>query len=177
MTYFGRMMKMTNNKKIIIDERQQKSIGVISNFVVIFTMIYLLIEITYKYITTKDIATSTWEIVLLILMSVVFSIGMKLNKEINLPTSLLGRILPSDHSKEAKQSRVKTYLLKSVAFGTALTAITIFFTFFIEIEQQLETIEYVGEFFGLVIIYFVFSYIFGEYNIKKYNRYMENLDN
>lgn len=166
-----------SNKKIIIDERQQKSVGNISTLIVILAIIYLLVEITYKYITTKDILTTSWEIVLLMLMSIVFSIGMKLNKEINLPTSFLGRTLPTDTSKESKQNRMKSYLLKAFAFSTALTLITLFFTFFIVVEEKLSAIQYIGEFFGLFIVYIIFSYISGEYNIKKYNKYMKSLDN
>lgn len=169
----------SNSKNIfpMIDERQERTVGSVSSFIVIITFIYLITEITYKYISTKDILTASWEIVLILLIGTIYTIGMRLEKEINLPTNFLGKKLPIDNSKKSKKSRIKAYLLKSLAFSTAITAITLFFTYFIEVEERLGAIEYVGEFLGLIAVSFVLSYIFGEYNIKKYHKYMESLDN
>ena len=67
-------MKMKNNQSNnnenypMIDERQRRSIGDVSTIIVIVTILYLLVEITYKYVTTKDILTTSWEIILLLLM-------------------------------------------------------------------------------------------------------------
>lgn len=57
-----------NENYPMIDERQRRSIGDVSTIIVIVTILYLLVEITYKYVTTKDILTTSWEIILLLLM-------------------------------------------------------------------------------------------------------------
>ncbi|HHX77147.1 MAG TPA: hypothetical protein GX697_02170 [Firmicutes bacterium] len=64
------MMKIKNNKSNsnnkfpIIDERQERAIGSVSSIIVVFTIIYLITETTYKYISTKDILTASRELVL-----------------------------------------------------------------------------------------------------------------
>lgn len=165
-----------NNNYPIIDERQKKVVGDISSFILLITIIYLLVEIAYKYTTTKDILTTSWEIVLIILISIIYTVGMSLKKEIDLPKSFLGKKLPTGNSKKIKRIRIKSYLLKSIFFSTAITAITLFFTF-TGVEKKLRVIEYISEFLGLILIYFLLSYIISEYNIKKYNKYMKSLDN
>ena len=47
-----------NENYPMIDERQRRSIGDVSTIIVIVTILYLLVEITYKYVTTKDILTT-----------------------------------------------------------------------------------------------------------------------
>ncbi|WP_062532982.1 hypothetical protein [Jeotgalibaca dankookensis] len=164
-----------NGNYPMIDERQRRSIGDVSTIIVVLTIFYLLVEITYKYVTTKDILTTSWEIILLLLIGFIYLIGIKTNKEMNLPTSFLGKQLPTDQSSKAKIRRIKAYVIESLASSAAITGLTLFFTF-IEVEVKLSLIEYIVSFFGLMAIYFVLSYLLGEYNIKKYNKYMENLD-
>lgn len=165
-----------NENYPMIDERQRRSIGDVSTIIVIVTILYLLVEITYKYVTTKDILTTSWEIILLLLIGFIYLIGIRSNKEMNLPTSFLGKQLPTDQSNEAKVRRIKAYFIESLASSTAITGLTLFFTF-IEVEVKLSVIEYISSFLGLMTVYFVLSYLWGEYNIKKYNQYMKSLDN
>lgn len=169
--------KKTEHKQTypVIDERQGKAVGQVSTIIVVFTVIYLLIEATYKYITTQDILMATWEIILLVLIGSIFLLGIRSNKEMNLPTSFLGKSLPTEESKKARNIRLKSYLIESITSSAVITGISLFFTF-IEVEEPLSVPEYSVGFIGFIAIYFIMSYIFGEYSIKKYNKYMANLD-
>ncbi|MBJ8349484.1 hypothetical protein [Streptococcus zalophi] len=164
-----------SNNYPVIDERLKKSIGDVSTIIVVVTIIYLLVEAFYKYVTTKNILTTTWEIALLLLIVAIFLIGIKSNKEMTLPTSFLGKQLPTSQSIEAKRNRIKAYLIESVVTSAVITGLTFFFEF-IGIEVKLSLSEYIASFLGLMVVYLILSYLLGEHNIKKYNKYMEELE-
>lgn len=164
------------NNKSPMDEREQKVIGDVSTTIVLITIMYLLVEIIYKYVTTRDILTTSWEIGLILTIGITFVVGMSLKREINLPKNFLGVKLPTSNSKGDKKTRLKSYFLGSLAFSIAITVITLFFTF-IGVDERLKTIIYIGEFVGLIVMLFALNYIIGEYKIRKYNKYMKTLDN
>ncbi|MGF3113624.1 hypothetical protein [Facklamia sp. P9177] len=94
------MKKKANNEIYpIIDERQRKYIGELSSIIVVVTIFYLLVEITYKYVRTKDISATNWEIILLLLIGIIYLIGLRSDKELFLPTSFSGKKLTIGKSK------------------------------------------------------------------------------
>lgn len=159
----------------ILDERQEQAIGNSGVVITLITFFYLLIEITYKYVSTKDILSCNWEIVLLIIMSAVFAVANRKQKELNLPKSILGRPLPTEETKTAHKRRVISYFLEALCFAVGMTVFTV--TFSLMGVEEVYSILLLGlEFVGLFIVSFVLDYIWGEHLCKKYNQWLRTID-
>lgn len=159
-----------------MDERQHEIVGTASTIATLVTFFYLLAEITYKFITTKNILNCGWEIVLIMIISVIFFIVMRLKKEMDIPKTFFGKILTTELTKEARKIRIKTYLLNSLFFALSVTVISLVFTLITESVESLSTLAAAGEFFGLFVISAILSYFWYEYQVKAYNKYIDNLE-
>ena len=67
-------MRLNIIKNKAIDEMQERLMGRAGIICVEITILYLIIECIYKYITTKDILNCTWEIGLILIIAVVFRV-------------------------------------------------------------------------------------------------------
>lgn len=180
MNYFGKNdliiggVKM-NNKNNVFDEMQQKVIGDAGVVCTVITFIYLLVECVYKYVKTKDIFSCTWELGLLILISLIFYLFVSRIKEMNIPKTFIGRKeLPTDNSKESKKKRVISYLAEALAFSVALSVITFGFSKMgIDIVNNTEILI---DAVGLFAVAMVINFIVGEYSCNKYEIWKKSLD-
>ena len=163
-----------NNKNNVFDEMQQKVIGDAGVVCTVVTFIYLLVECVYKYIKTKDIFSCTWELGLLILISLIFYIFVSRIKEMNVPKTFLGRKLPTDKSKESKKKRIISYLIEALAFSIALSVITFGFSKMgVDIVSNTEILI---DAVGLFVVAMVINFIVGEYSCNKYEIWKKSLD-
>ena len=163
-----------NNKNNVFDEMQQKVVGDAGVVCTVITFIYLLVECVYKYIKTKDIFSCTWELGLLILISLIFYIFVSRIKEMNVPKTFLGRKLPTDKSKESKKKRIISYLIEALAFSIALSVIT--FGFSKIGVDAVSNIDILIEAVGLFVVAMGINFIVGEYSCNKYELWKKSLD-
>jgi hypothetical protein len=169
----GRKYNALGNK--ILDERQERSIGNAGGIISLITFFYLLIEITYKYVSTKDILSCNWEIVLLIIILFIFTVATRKQKELNLPKSIFGRTLPTEKTKAARKNRVISYSLSSLFFAVSIIVLTVVFSL-LGVEEVYSILFLSLEFVGLFIISFILDYVLGEHRCKKYNHWLETID-
>lgn len=153
----------------VSDEMQEKVLGRACIVCTIVTLIYLLIEATYKYITTKDILNSTWEIALVIIICIILKFGTKNQKEMNLPKSILGNTLPTEKTMSARIKRIIAYVCDSIFFAV----VSVFFSYILDSTTPRYLIfEAISSF----IISLVIDYKVGEKRCKKYHEWEESLD-
>jgi len=171
-----------------MDERQFKIASRSWAITVLITYIYLLVEITYKYSTTKDISACTWEIVLLIVMTVVMWISQRKDEAVSLPRTISGKEVSTELNSQGKHSRLKYYFIDSFVFSVSMIIISVIFYlfaniplgFYFKISEVSEGFNLfictVIEFTILFLVSFMFNYIWIEYKVKKYNKAIQKLE-
>lgn len=163
-----------NNKDGMLDEMQQKVVGDAGVICTVVTFIYLLVECVYKYVKTKDIFSCTWELGLLILISLILYVFVSRIKEMSIPKTVLGRKLPTDKSKESKKKRIISYLVEAATFSIALAIITFVFSKMgVEVVSNMNILI---ETLGLFVVAMVINFIVGEYSCNKYEIWKKSLD-
>lgn len=75
----------------------------------------------YKYIKYKETANLTIEITLLIFTFLIYIIYILTAKKIFVPETLTGKPLPLSQDKTSKKLRIKSYIIKSLVFASAIT--------------------------------------------------------
>lgn len=172
MSYSGKIeggtMRNHNNKKAF-DEMQEKSLGEAGVICTSVAIMYLTIEATYKYVTTRDISNSSWEIILILIICAVFSLVIRGQKEMNLPKSTLGKVLPTEQMGYARNQRIISYVCDSVLFSIALTAITYAIDSGSLFKLLIEAVL-------LFIISLTLNYAIGERKCRKYEEWEKSLD-
>lgn len=161
-----------------MDERQRKVIGEAIAYAGVIAFLYEILVIIIKLIQTNDIKTSYTEIGLLVIMSIVVIGYLQVKKEYRLPKTITGKILPVENSKEDKIARIIYYVRDSLR----LTIIFLFFTIAtgrIIVPISLmgsKTLSYIAQFFIEFITFFIINFVWYEYNVKKYKKHLESLD-
>lgn len=163
---------------INMDERQ-KSIIVnslaCSAVIAIFTR---LATFLFKFFKNRSFNDVSSEIRILVIGGLIVLIYHILNKEYDVPTTFLGKALPTGNSKKEKISRTINYMANGFKLG-------IVFSIFdyvsgtdivslpgIESKLLLNIVNFLINF----IVFFTINLIWGEFNVKKYNRYNSLLD-
>ena len=162
------------NKNGVFDEMQQKVVGDAGVVCTVVTFIYLLVECVYKYIKTKDIFSCTWELGLLILISVIFYLFVGRIMEMIVPKPVFGRALPTDKSKESKRKRMVSYVVEALVFSIALSVISFGFS-----KMGVDAMGYTEilvEAVGLFVVAGLINFIAGEYSCNKYEKWIKSLD-
>lgn len=162
-------MRLNIIKNKAIDEMQERLMGRAGIICVEITILYLIIECIYKYITTKDILNCTWEIGLILIIAVVFRVITRNDKEMNLPKSILGKRLPTEQTKGAKMKRVFAYLCDSMIF----TTVQVIFTYILDSESPTYILI---EAIMIFTISFVIDYKMGEKRCRSYEEWESSLD-
>jgi len=162
-----------------LDERQKKriikSLGM-ATFLAFFSSVFITI---IKFIYTKSFESAYTDISLAIIISVTIILYHISNKEYNVPKTISGKILPIGNSKEAKKSRLTYYVRDSIP-------ITIIFSIFdIMAPDRLiipvplmgsKLLSYAINSLIRFIIFFIIDYLWGEYNVKKQNKFNDSLE-
>lgn len=173
------------NKKTNSDERTLKNTGTAAVITLVLIWVALLVIGIVK--TVKYGAESTTEEILLFLGSLLVFLIFKHRKEdVDLPVSFLGNPLPTGLGGEDKKARIKAYIIDSLANGAILTALNITlnrinrnFNFtVIELGSPTSTviINALIDLAVMGVVFMVINYTWGEHNIKKYNKILEEYE-
>lgn len=163
-----------------LDERQEKrifsSLGM-SSFIAFF---YSIFSIIFRFIKTKQMRSSYIEIGLLAIISIINVYYHIASKEYDTPTTFSGKSLPLGDCKKDKNSRLIHYIKD----GIKLTLVFLIFDIMnpnrliVSIPLVgLKSLSYILNSFIRFIIFFILNLLWGEYNVKKQNKFNESLEN
>ena len=170
------------NKNVTSDERTAKNTGTAA--VVTLALIWAALIIIGIYKTIKFGAESTTEEILIFLGSLlVFLIFKHRKDDVDLPESFLGKPLPTGLHGVDKKARIKSYIIDSLINGGILAVLNISLH---EINPNFSftTIDFSNTVLTILIngvmdlavmsaVFMLINYIWGEHNIKKYNKLLE----
>ena len=184
-------MKKTQNKPVpVMDERQKEITQKAVVFGFFFLILCLLSATIYRIVTTGD---AGWELFSIIGSSVVILLARRILGDVEQPTDLMNRPLPTGNSKADRQCRCKTYALGSLIFGLTFGVMDILvIKFGTAGTEELALTEYlfpqlssgmtltvtaIIAFTSAFLISFIFDYLVGEYfKVRRYNNLMAQLD-
>lgn len=161
---------MNKKKKRIVDERDEKNLGIASQCALRVVVIYTIIKIIYylDFSALNTLGFLLWDGLLLVIIGITLFIVTRMRKTYPLPrTHREGKQVAGNH-KEARKDRIKkSYLPKALIFSVSWTLASTLRSGFISI---LVTVI-------LFIIYFLITFgvvfVWGEWNIKSYNQSFE----
>ena len=170
------------NKNVNSDERTAKNTGTAA--VITLALVWAALIIIGVYKTFKFGAESTTEEILLFLGSLlVFLIFKHRKDDVDLPESFFGKPLPTALHGEDKKARIRSYISDSLINGGILTVLNIslnrlnpnFSYTTIDFSDTVLTILINGALDLTVLrsVFMLINYIWGEHNIKKYNKLIE----
>ena len=170
------------NRNINSDERTAKNTGTAAVITLALLWVALLIIGVVK--TVKTGAGSTTEEILLFLGSLlVFLIFKHRKDDVDLPESFLGKPLPTGLSGADKRARIKAYLVDSLINGGILAVLNVTLHR-INANFSFTTIDFSTPFLTILLngvldlcvlgaVFMLINYVWGEHNIKKYNKLLE----
>ena len=162
---------MSKKRNTVIDERDEKNIGIASQYALRIVIFYTVIKIIYylDFNALDNLSFLLWDFVLLLAIGITYYVVTRMRKTYHLPrTHREGKQVAGNH-KEARGDRVKkSYLPKTLSFASAWIIASTLRSGFISVWVTLI----------LFIIYFLitFAVVFawGEWNVKSYNRSFED---
>lgn len=171
------------NRNINSDERTAKNTGTAAVITLALLWVALLIIGVVK--TVKTGAGSTTEEILLFLGSLlVFLIFKHRKDDVDLPESFLGKPLPTGLGGADKRARIKAYLVDSLINGGILAVLNVTLHR-INANFSFTTIDFSTPFLTILLngvldlcvlgaVFMLINYVWGEHNIKKYNKLLED---
>ncbi|GGA63712.1 hypothetical protein [Ornithinibacillus halotolerans] len=171
-----------------MDERSQQMIARGIGITLALLYVGLFVSAIWKYVDTKDIANSTLEIIFIVLIPASIAWFARKDESLSIPKMVSGENVPTELTKEARKSRKKYYFWDSVGFAIAVLILTILSTFFIEkdwqhlllfpnLNETWNIIYVLGmEFIMSIIVFFAISFVWEEWNVRKYNKKLEDLE-
>ena len=184
-------MKQTQNKSVpVMDERQKEITQKAIVFGFFFLILCLLIATVHRIVTTGE---AGWELFSIIGSSIVILLARRLLGDVEQPTDLMNRPLPTGNSKADRRCRCKSYVLGSLIFGLTFGVMDILvIKFGTAGTEELALTEYLFPqlsagmtlavtaliaFASAFLISFLFDYLVGEYvKVRRYNKLMAQLD-
>ena len=172
-----------------MDERNQKFIARGMAITLGLVYLYLLGSSIWKYVSTKDITTITWEIILIVMIPASIAWFARKDESLMIPKMVTGEQLPTSSDDKSKKRRKRYYFWDSLGLATVFLILTIIGTFFIEKDWQylllfpqwsemtniIVTLSM--EFIISIIVFYAISYVWDEWNIKRYNQKLDELEN
>lgn len=173
-----------------MDERSQRIIAGGMGITLALLYMGLFILCIWKYITTGDITNSTWELILVVMIPASIWWFSRKDESLMIPkmSGTTGQELPVENDFETKQVRKKSYIWDALGLATVFLLLTIVDSLFIQkgwsyfnlLPQFSETLNIAVslflEFALSVLVFYAISFVWGEWNIKKYNRKLEELE-
>lgn len=161
---------MSKKKNRIVDERDERNLGIASQYGLRVVVIYTIIKIIY-YLDLSALDTLgflIWDFILLLVIGITLLMVTRMKKTYPLPRTYLGKKQIPDNHKEARGDRIKkSYLPKALIFSVSWTLASTLRSGFISI---LVTVI-------LFIIYFLITFgvvfVWGEWNVKSFNQSFE----
>lgn len=159
-------------KKIFeYDEMEKEVIGKACIACTITAIVYSMGVGLYKYIVTKDIYNCKYEIGLIIILAIVYSLFIKERKEMNHPKTIWGKRIPIHNDKKSVFIR-RIYCALDSLVGTIIFQI-IFYN--VVYHAGLSYIAWESIF--LYVIAYIIEYFYIEGKCKEYKEWEELLDN
>jgi hypothetical protein len=171
-----------------MDERRISIGARAMGMTLVITYFYILIVAISKYVNTKDITNSAWEIGLLVLIPFSILWFSRKDESIMLPKKFRGSELPIGSDVKTRKQRKKHYAIDSIGLSIGFAIVTMIAVFFIEKDEKglllfsnlnktLNWILIVGiEVIVGFIVFYAIAYIWGEWSIKRYNRKLDELE-
>lgn len=173
-----------------MDERSQKIIAGGMGITLALLYFGLFVLCIWKYVTTGDITNSTWELILIVMIpaSILWFSRKDVSLMIPKMSGTTGQELPTENDFETKQKRKKSYIWDSIGLAAVFLVLDIVDSLFIQkdwsyfnfLPQLSGTLNMVTslflEFILSVLVFYAISFIWGEWQIKKYNRKLEKLE-
>lgn len=180
-------MKQQNK---VPDERQKEIFRKSCCTAYIFLVLCVGASLIYKVFTTESMS---WEFWALIGCCLVMLISRRIYGDIEVPTDIKDRPLPTGNSREDRKARKKDYAIRSVIFASAFAVMDVLLMATGRNDvSELELAEYlfpslnklttvivtaVIAFVGMFIISYIFDYIVGEkFKVARYNKMIAELD-
>ncbi|WP_342431282.1 hypothetical protein [Neobacillus sp. FSL H8-0543] len=172
-----------------MDERSQKFIARGMAITLGLVYLYLLVSGIWKYVSTKDITNSTWEIILIVMIPASIGWFARKDESLMIPKMVTGEQIPTGSDDQSKKRRKRYYFWDSLGLATVFLILTIIGTFLIEKDWQnlllfpqwsVMTNIFVTlsmEFIISIIVFYAISYLWDEWNIKRYNQKLDDLEN
>ncbi len=177
-------MKQRKNQ-VKTDERTIKNTGtaaVITLAVIWVSLIIIGIVKTVKY----GAESITEEMIIFLGSMVLFLILKHRGDDVDLPESFSGKPLPASLSREDKLTRLKAYAVDSLINGAFLAALNValnkinpnFHYTVIAFSGGIlnSVLNFVIDTLVLFAVFMLVNYFWGEHNVKKYNKMMEEND-
>ena len=164
------------------DERTLAGVGKASVITLYFTYIYLILIMVIKILKTKSFDSSVSDVILFLLITATFLIASRLNKEYSpsLPVSMTGKTLNTDLTGKGKQNRIFKYLRDSVITTLSITLGVYLLNWYTKGSDSYKESGFLSETVTWLITLFVVSfftnYSLNERKIKKYVRYLQELE-
>ncbi|MEH7177578.1 hypothetical protein [Neobacillus vireti] len=172
-----------------MDERSQNFIARGMAITLGIVYLYLIVSCIWKYISTKDITNSKLEINLIVMIPVLIGWFARKDESLMIPKMVTGELIPTGFDHQSKKRRKRYYFLDSLGLAVVFLILTIIVTFLIEKEwqhlllfpqwgEQINIIVTLSmEFLISIIVFYAISYVWDEWNVKRYNRKLDALEN
>ncbi|RFB17254.1 hypothetical protein DZB84_09280 [Bacillus sp. HNG] len=171
-----------------MDERSQQQIAKGLAITLGIVYISLFSFAIWKYVSTKDISSITWELVFIVMIPASIVWFARRDESLTIPKMISGNLIDTGLSKKSQSKRKKYYFLDSLGFAMVVLILTIITNFFIEKEWQhfplfpqmsevsniIVTLSI--EFVISLVVFFTISYVWEEFNIRRYNRKLDELE-
>lgn len=173
-----------------MDERNQKIIAAGMGITLALLYLGLFVLCIWKYITTGDITNSSFELLLIVLIPASIWWFSRKDESLMIPkmSGTTGKELPTEDDLETKQFRRKSYIWDSFGLATVFLILAIgdslfiqkdwsYFNLLPQLSEMLNiTVSLILEFVLSVLMFYAISFLWGEWQIKKYNRKLEELE-
>lgn len=158
---------MSEKKKVVVDERDEKNFGIASRWALKVVVLYTIVKMIYylDFHGTKDLSFLLWDGVLLLVIALTLFIGTRVRKTYNLPkTYREGKASTGNRKDRIKES----YLPKALLFSAGATVASGLRSGFISILVTAI----------LFLVYFIVIFLgilsWGEFNVKSYNKSLDD---
>lgn len=150
---------ITDERLIEVNNRGLAAAGIIAIF-------YCIGMIIYKGVAKEELAVNEL-ILLLVMVGATYFVELK-NHVYDIPKAF-GHQLNTAETRSARLSRIKYYLLDSLVFATVLGVLSL-------LDEKLSIVDSLIEFGGSFVVSFVIDFIWREFMVKRYNKYMKSLE-
>lgn len=171
-----------------MDERSSKLVarGIGLSLGILYALLF--VSAIWKYVATKDISNSTWEIIFIVAIPALIAWFARRDESLTIPRMISGELIPTGTDEKKRKERKDYYWKESIAFAIVVLVLTVISTFFIEKDwQHLYLFKGLGpttnivtalaiEFVISIVVFFAISYVWEEQNIKRYNKKLDELE-
>jgi len=172
-----------------MDERSQKLVarGIVMTMALLY--LYLLVSCIWKYVITKDITNSTWELILIVMIPLSIAWFARKDETLLIPKmTLTGQEVPTESDEKTMKTRKRYYFWDSLSLATVFSILTItdslfiqkswdYFILFPEWNDKTNIISGLFlEFIISVVVFYAIAFVWGEWKLKRYNRILNELE-